>query len=139
MKKVLILTLSLITLSAVACHDRPVTFNDLPQKSQQFLNTYFKNIGLLSAKYDDGEYEVVLKDGTKIEFSRQGEWKEVDCHTKAVPSGIVPTAISNYVKTNFPDNIIVKIERTYNGYDIELDNDLDLKFDKNGNEQGIDY
>ncbi|MBO4581737.1 MAG: PepSY-like domain-containing protein [Bacteroidales bacterium] len=138
MKKVLILTLSLITLSAVACHDRPVTFNDLPQKAQQFINTHFKNIGVLSAKFDDGNYEVILKNGTEIEFSRQGEWKDVDCHTTAVPSAIIPAAIRDYVKAQFPDNIIVKIERDYNGYDIELDNDLDLKFDKNGNYLYID-
>ena len=88
---------------------------------------------MFSAKYDDGEYEVILKNGTKIEFTRQGEWKDVDCQTSEVPSSIVPTAIRNYVKTQFPNNFIVKIEVDHNSYDIELDNDFDLKFDKTGN------
>lgn len=133
MKKLLILTLLLIVSSTFACNDRPITFNNLPQKAQQFINTHFKNVGMFSAKYDDGEYEVILKNGTKIEFTRQGEWKDVDCQTSEVPSTIVPSAIRNYVKTQFPNNFIVKIELNHNGYDIELDNDFDLKFDKTGN------
>ena len=133
MKKLLILTLLLIVSSTFACNDRPITFNNLPQKAQQFINTHFKNVEMFSAKYDDGEYEVILKNGTKIEFTRQGEWKDVDCQTSEVPSTIVPSAIRNYVKTQFPNNFIVKIELNHNGYDIELDNDFDLKFDKTGN------
>lgn len=133
MKKLLILTLLLLVSSTFACNDRPITFNNLPQKAQQFINTHFKNVEMFSAKYDDGEYEVILKNGTKIEFTRQGEWKDVDCQTSEVPSTIVPSAIRNYVKTQFPNNFIVKIELNHNGYDIELDNDFDLKFDKTGN------
>ena len=133
MKKLLILTLLLIVSSTFACNARPITFNNLPQKAQQFINTHFKNVEMFSAKYDDGEYEVILKNGTKIEFTRQGEWKDVDCQTSEVPSTIVPAAIRNYVKTQFPNNFIVKIELNHNGYDIELDNDFDLKFDKTGN------
>ena len=50
----------------------------------------------------------------------------------AVPAALIPTAIAQYVKTNFPNNIITKIEKKYNGYDIELETDLELKFDKSG-------
>lgn len=133
MKKVLVVLLSVIALNVYAVTDRPVTFQELPQKAQQFVNNHFSSVGFLSAKQDDGEYEVMLKDGTKIEFTLQGDWKDVDCHVRAVPAAIVPAAIANYVKTNFPNNIITKIEKKYNGYDIELETDLELKFDKNGN------
>lgn len=133
MKKLLILLLGLITLSAVACNDRPVQFKDLPQGAQQFINQHFKDIGMLSAKLDDGEYEVMLNNGTKIEFSRSGEWKKVDCHTTAVPSAIIPAPITKYVTAQFPNNFIVKIDKDYNDYEIELNNDIDLKFDKAGN------
>ena len=58
--------------------------------------------------------------------------------SRAVPAAIVPAAISKYVKAKFPNNTIVKISKKYAGYDIELDSDLELKFDKNGNYIGID-
>lgn len=132
MKKVVLLLLSVFALNVYAFADIPVTFAQLPQKAQQFINTHFSNVGFLSAKQDDGEYEVMLKDGTKIDFTLQGDWKDVDCHVRAVPAALVPAAIAQYVKTNFPSNIITKIEKKYNGYDIELETDLELKFDKNG-------
>lgn len=124
--------LSLVAMNVYAFADRPVTFAQLPQKAQQFINKHFSNVGFLSAKQDDGEYEVYLNDGTKIDFTLQGDWKEVDCHTLAVPAALIPSGIAQYMKTHFPNNIITKIEKTYNGYDIELENDMELKFDKNG-------
>ena len=133
MKKIFLLLLSVIALNVYANTDIPVTFAQLPQKAQQFINKHFSSVGFLSAKQDDGEYEVMLKDGTKIEFTLQGDWKDVDCHVRAVLAALVPAGIAQYVKTNFPNNIITKIEKKYNGYDIELENDLELKFDKNGN------
>ncbi|MCR4827234.1 MAG: PepSY-like domain-containing protein [Bacteroidales bacterium] len=132
MKKVLVILLSVMAFNVYAFADTPVTFAQLPQKAQQFINKHFSNVGFLSAKQDDGEYEVMLKDGTKIDFTLQGDWKDVDCHVRAVPAAIVPASITNYVKTNFSSNIITKIEKNYNGYDIELETDLELKFDKNG-------
>ena len=92
----------------------------------------------LSAKLDDGEYEVKLVDGTEIEFTTAGEWKKVDCRTRAVPSALGPEAITKYVKGQFPKNLITKIEKKRNGFEIELDNDLELIFDKNGAFMGAD-
>lgn len=138
MKKTLVLLLCVMALNVYAFADVPVTFAQLPQKAQQFINTHFSSVGFLSAKQDDGEYEVMLKDGTKIDFTLKGDWKDVDCHVRAVPAAIVPAAISQYVKAGFPNNVITKIEKKYNGYEVELNNDLDLQFDKNGNFMGAD-
>ena len=120
-----------MTLNAFAFNDRPVTFQQLPQKAQQFINTYFKGVEFLSATVDD-DYEVYLANGTKVEFTLQGEWKEVKCPGSAVPTAIVPAAITKYVKAQFPNSIIVKIDKKYGGYDVELNNEMELKFDKNG-------
>jgi len=45
----------------------------------------------------------------------------------------VPANITKYVKAQFPNNIIVKISKKYNGYEIELNSDIELKFDAKGN------
>ena len=133
MKKLLVLLLSVAAINVYAVTERPVTFAQLPQKAQQFITKHFSGVEFLSGKLDDGEYEVYLADGTEIDFTSTGDWKDVDCHTRAVPAAIVPAAITKYVKAKFPNNVIVKISKKYAGYEIELDNDLDLKFDKNGN------
>ena len=131
------LLLGLMTLNVFAVNDRPITFQQLPQKAQQFINTHFSGVEVLSATVDD-DYEVYLANGTKVEFTMQGEWKEVKCPGAAVPAAIIPAAISKYVKANFPNTIIVKIDKKYSGYEVELNTDIELKFDKNGNLVGID-
>ena len=137
MKKLFVLLLGLITLNVFASNDRPITFQQLPQKAQQFITTNFKGVEVLSATVDD-DYEVYLANGTKVEFTLQGEWKEVKCVAGAVPAAIIPAAISKYVKTHFPNTTIVKIDKKYNGYEVELNNDRELKFDKNGNFLAVD-
>jgi hypothetical protein len=42
------------------------------------------------------------------------------------------------VKTNFPGTVIVKIDKERHGYDIELSNDIELKFNKSGALIGMD-
>lgn len=131
MRKLIVL-LGIITLAFVSC-DRPLTFEKLPQQAQQFINQNFKDVGFLSAMKDDGKYDVVLKDGTEIEFTRKGEWKKVDCHLTAIPEAVIPPTILTYVKAQFPDNFIVKIDKDSREYEVELNNNIDLMFDKNGN------
>jgi hypothetical protein len=137
MKKLFVLLLGLMTLNVFASNDRPVTFQQLPQKAQQFITTHFKGVEVLSATVDD-DYEVYLANGTKVEFTLAGDWKEVKCPGSAVPTAIIPAAITKYVKANFPNTKIVKIDKKYSGYDVELNSDMELKFDKNGNFLAID-
>ena len=67
-----------------------------------------------------------------------GNWREVDCNTFAIPAGIVPQNIVDFVTTSYPANFIVKISKEYQKYEIELNNHLDLVFDLNGNFLYID-
>lgn len=50
----------------------------------------------------------------------------------------MPEAIQKYVKVNFPDCIINKIDKERYGYDIELSNEIDLKFSYHGALIGMD-
>ena len=138
MKRLIVLAIGLIAMNVFASCDRTITVNDLPKNAQQFISAYFPGIETLSVKFEDGEYEVVLSNGTEVEFSRKGEWKDVDCHTLSVPAGIIPTAIASYVLEKFPNNFIVKIAKERNQYEVELNNDMDLVFDQNGNFLHVD-
>jgi hypothetical protein len=45
---------------------------------------------------------------------------------------LIPVPVKEYVKANFPREIITKIERGRTGVEIELGNDYSLKFNKKG-------
>ena len=48
-----------------------------------------------------------------------------------MPAELVPEQIATYVKTNFADQSITKIEKKRRGWEIELSNELEIKFNKN--------
>lgn len=144
-KLTFILALTITSLSISACSkdtfvdDKPIQASELPQKAQQFINTYFADCTVLRCEKDGHEYEVFFQNGFEVEFDRNGDWEDVDCKNSAVPQGIVPEAIVNYVTENYPTNFIVEISCDRHGYDVELNNGLELEFDKNGGFIRIDY
>ena len=144
MKKVIsVLAISLLTLG-VACAraDRPIQVGELPKAAQTFLKTHFPNAKISFAKEDDEflykEYEVMLVDGTKIEFDSKGEWENVDCKYGAVPEAIVPLQIKDYIKANYPDAKVLQIDRDGRYYEVSLSSHLELTFDMKFNLVDID-
>ena len=121
------------TVPAFAGDDRPIQISELPAKSQEFIKTHFAGVEVSFAKIDeelfDEDYTVIFVDGRKVEFAKNGEWKEVDCKYGEVPETIVPQPIRDYVSKNFPGRKIRAIDRGRRDYDVELDNGIDLEFD----------
>lgn len=83
-------------------------------------------------EFNGGKYEVTLNDGTQIDFDKKGVWDKIDCEAGAVPAALIPGTIANYVKTNFAGAKVTKIDKERYGYEIELSNGLELKFNKAG-------
>ena len=146
MKKVglfMVAVVSMVMLS-VSCFadDKIIPVEQLPVAAKTFVNETFPNTTISYATKDvefkGTKYEVRLADGTEIDFDKKGNWDKVDCQLKAVPAALIPAEISQFVKTNHPNTIIVKIDKERYGYDIELSNDLELKFNKKGQLIGID-
>jgi len=118
--------------------DTPIPVDQLPASVKEFVKLNFEGRTIIYAEKDWNSYECRLDDGSKLEFTKKGEWKKVDCKTKAVPEALIPATITAYVNANFAGNLITKIEKERYGYDIELSNDLDLKFGHQGEFLGID-
>ena len=131
-----------VSTTPVFGQDRIIPSGKLPDAAQSFIKEYFPENAVSYVKKEaelkKTTYEVTLQDGTEIEFNGKGEWDKVDCKRTGVPAPLVPATIAEYVQANFLGQIIVKIDKERNGYEIELGNDLDLKFDKNGNLREID-
>ena len=119
--------------------DRPIPVEQLPASAKTFVTKNFQGKKILYAEKDWNSYECRLDDGTKIEFTSKGDWKKVDCNRmSAVPTALVPAAIKQYVKSNYGNCMITKIDKERYGYDIELSNDLELKFNNQGALIGMD-
>ena len=116
--------------------DRLIPTEQLPAAAMAFIQENFPREGVTFAKidFDNGrkQYEVRLNNGTELDFDKKGNWDKVDCQFNAVPSHLVPTIIANYVNTTYPNTMVVKIDKERYGFKIELSNDLDLKFNKQG-------
>lgn len=114
----------------------------VPQEVNDFVQKYFPGTSIMRVETDNDhggvEYDVILSDGTEIDFDANNLWDNVDCHTKAVPAALVPEAIASYVKAKHQSLDITKIDKELAGYDIELSNGLDLKFNKSGQFMGGD-
>lgn len=136
MKRLLLLAVfALAGLTAIraTAGDTPVQVAQMPAASQNFIKKYFSDIQVDRAVVSDREprkYEVRFVNGTEIEFDARGEWMEIECEHRAVPKAIVPQKLLDYVAKNHPGRQIVAIKRNMRGYKLELDNDLDLKFDR---------
>ena len=113
----------------------------LPGAITSFLKQHFPNSSIVGAETDlehgGVEYDVYLSDGTQVDFDANNKWEKVES-MKGVPDFFVPDAISSYVKGNYQNIAITKINKEYHGYDVELANGLDLSFDRSGRFLGMD-
>ena len=119
---------------ANAGNDKPISVNALPAKAQTLLNQHFNGQKVMLAMIETGviskSYDVVLQNGTKLEFDKKGNLTEIDCKQGIVPVQLIPQAIKNYLKDNYAGQSVKKIEMNKNEYEVELTNGLDLTFNK---------
>ena len=112
-----------------------ITVAELPVAAQQLLQENFPEQG---ASYVLKEtewlvkvsYEVRLQNGAELDFDADGQWEKVDCKLLPVPDGILPAEILTQVAQAFPGAFVTEIDRDFRGYDVELDNHLDIKFNR---------
>ena len=136
MKKIIIALAAMLTFTGIASadHDRPIQFENLPEKAQKFVKTWFPDEKLAFAKQEtdfmEVSYEVMFVTGTKVEFNSTGEWTEVNCRYSTLKLELVPSQIVSSVSQMYPDVKFVKIEKNYRGYEVELTNGLELTYNQ---------
>ena len=119
---------------ANAGNDKPINVNELPANAQTLLSKHFKGQKVMLATIESGvvsrSYDVVLRNGTKLEFDKKGNLTEIDCKQGIVPSQLIPQPIKNYLKVNYRGETVRKIELNKKEYEVELANGIDLTFNK---------
>lgn len=136
MKTKIIIAVLLLGFVISAKAQKKIEINELPKPAQEFLQKYFSNTTVNTAQKDaeHGEkgYEVKLKDGTEVEFWKDGTYREVDGDDKPIPTGFIPTSVKDYVAKNYPNEKITHIDYGHKDLDVDLTNDIDLEFTKEG-------
>lgn len=119
--------------AASAAPDRVITREQLPAMAQQFLHDYFPSAEVTAA-HEDGdivqrEYDVMLDDGTHIEFAADGRWLEIESR-EVLPRGIVPPSIVTYTAKHYPSLTIHRIERSRREWEVSLSNGVEIRFNR---------
>ena len=117
------------------------TAQGLPEAITAFIKQHFPNATIAGVEpdHDHGglEYDVYLNDGTQIDFDANNQWEKVES-MKGVPAFFIPKAIASHVKGSYQNTVITKINKEYNGYEVELNNGVELRFDGSGRFMGMD-
>lgn len=138
MKKLLLILAVIVGVFSASARDKySHDVKVLPMAAQTILKNNFKSeVSHIKIEKDWGqisEYDVVLTDGSEITFDSKGNWKDIEVRRSAVvPAKLVPAAISTYVKQNQKNAKITGIEHKRSGYDVELSNGVEMKFDADG-------
>ena len=100
-------------------NDMIIPVEQLPAAAKSFIQRTFPGQEISYAKVDPDfaskTYEVCLNNGIEVEFDKCGSWDKVDCNYNAVPAHLIPACIAMYVKTQFADATVVKIDKNRNG------------------------
>lgn len=135
MRKIFAILILGIVIVTTACADNDVitrNLNELPAPArtilkQQFAHTKVSYIKIDKDWFKSTTYDVQLVNGT-----------EVDGKRSEVPAFFIPKEIKKQVNEMFPGEKITKIEKDSRKYEVELTNDVELKFDRKFNIREID-
>lgn len=128
---------AVVLFTAIAANaQKKIEVTELPLASINFLREHFPSATVVKAKKDaeHGEkgYEVILSDGTEVEFWKDGKWREVDGKNNPIPTAYIDRKIVDYVAKNYPNNKITHIDYGHKDVDVDLDGKIDLEFSKEG-------
>ena len=130
--KAILLFVAMLAMSfnAKADHDQVITFSQMPEAAQALLKQYFADKVPLVVTVDWDDYTIRYESGEKVEFDKQGNWKEFDCRSSSVPVELIPEEIKANINATFPGAIILKLDRNRRGYEVTLNNGREVEYDR---------
>lgn len=129
----------LITLSfAVNAQQKVIKPTDLPADVFEFIQTNFKETVVKSASKETNEasglstYSVLLENKTEIDFKDSGSWKKIDGQGSPIPVSLIPKPFWDYVKKNYPQQEVTKIDKGPKEILVKLVNGTEVIFNIHG-------
>ena len=133
MKRILVAIISLMAVVGISkADDRQIKFERLPAAAQKFVKTNFADNTVVFVTKDDDllapDYEVVLDNGTVLQFSSAGSLEKIEAFRTGVPQNLVPEKIKDYVSANYPGTTYREYEQDRGKHEVKLSNGLELTF-----------
>lgn len=129
--------LAIFLLFFSSCENKKaVSESEIPTEITKFVSTHFPDNKIVQTIVEkeafEKNYEIILDKNYSLEFNKNYEVTYIK-GVSMLPESVIPASILEYVKANYPQSFIKKWELDDNRQKVELDNELELEFDKNGN------
>lgn len=135
-KRMLFLLASIMCVMTSCWAGKPIAYNEMSQEARNFIEQTFPDAKVVFVESYFGifgsSYEVSFNTGDEIKVTNTGEWKEISCEFMTFPESLLPDYIKTYLDSNFPNVKIEKIEKYKKYVEVELANNIEIKFNYEG-------
>ena len=138
-----IIFIAILALAFVSCEKETVLDDmNIPEEISNYVNTHFPDNKIIQVVKDVDElelsYDVILEDSLSMEFNRKKKIISIEGINK-IPDSVIPEKLLNYVNNNYSEQYIIEWNLDNRYQEIELNNGIELKFNKEGEFIRIDY
>ena len=135
-KRMLFLLASLMCAITSCMADKPIAYSEMSAEARSFVEQYFPDakVAFVESYYGifGSSYEVSFNTGDEVKVTTTGEWKEIKCKSMTFPESLIPAFVKTYLDENFPNVKIEKIEKYKKYVEVELANNVEIKFNYEG-------
>ncbi len=137
LKWYLMIILSFVMKTSAADQERRISFDNLPSMAQTFVTDNFPSQKVAIAKAEgylwNTTYTVMLTNGNKLTFDKDGKWQKIACSYKNMPLSIIPQYITTNIAKQHPEAHIREISRDEKNFYVKLNDGTMLSFSKQNN------
>lgn len=135
-KKISLTIVLFLVMTTITAQDRIIHQSQLPLEIQNYVKKHFPNEKILTVEEDKDyfstSYEIQLQNNIELEF-KGVSIKEISSKSK-LPNSVIPLKIRNYISEKYPNSYITdwELDDYERRQQVELNNGLELEFNKNG-------
>ena len=135
-KRMLFLLATFMCVITSCMADKPIAYSEMSAEARSFVEQYFPDakVAFVESYYGifGSSYEVSFNTGDEVKVTTTGEWKEIKCKSMTFPESLIPAFVKTYLDENFPNVKIEKIEKYKKYVEVELANNVEIKFNYEG-------
>lgn len=137
MRKRMLFLLATFMCAITSCMaGKPIAYSDMSEEARNFIEQTFPDAKVAFVESYFGifgsSYEVSFNTGDEVKVTTTGEWKEIKCKSMTFPESLIPAFVKTYLDENFPNVKIEKIEKYKKYVEVELANNVEIKFNYEG-------
>lgn len=137
MKKFFLFVACVATALGVSAAPTEVTFDKLPENSQEFIRRNFPSEKIQRVEMDResswDKYTVFFDSGNQVSFEGgSGDCSQIVMKNGSIPMSLIPNKVRAYMSGKYPGQKVVMMQTTADGYRLRLADNTYLDFDKDG-------